>query len=201
MRLPESRNTTPVRIVLNKHGSTCCNISVKGQALWRVQGVRPRSRCSTPEDALPRCDLRGCPALLDVSSLVSERRVLTCLLAGDASSGVCLGSGDHPPCGRGTFLVSSSRSRASGEKHTHKPRYWYQRVDSGTSSWMTYASSPLCLTQPLGCGTTLAEQAHTDDTNAALAAYDRNFSGGYAMPSRRNDHAQPADAISRTWKI
>jgi hemerythrin-like domain-containing protein len=45
-------------------------------------------------------------------------------------------------------------------------------------------------------GTTLAIEAHTDDTNAVPAAYHRNLLGGYTMPSRQNDHAQPADAIA-----
>jgi hemerythrin-like domain-containing protein len=35
-----------------------------------------------------------------------------------------------------------------------------------------------------------------DDTNAVPAAYYRALSGGYVMPSRQNDHAQPADAIA-----
>ena len=33
-------------------------------------------------------------------------------------------------------------------------------------------------------------------TNAAPAASHRTLSGEYAMPSRQNDHAQPADAIA-----
>jgi hemerythrin-like domain-containing protein len=45
-------------------------------------------------------------------------------------------------------------------------------------------------------GTMLAVQAQTDDTNAAPAASHRTLSGEYAMPSRQNDHAQPADAIA-----
>jgi hemerythrin-like domain-containing protein len=43
-------------------------------------------------------------------------------------------------------------------------------------------------------GTALAVQAHTDDINAVPTAFHRALSGGYAMPTRRNDHKQPADA-------
>jgi hypothetical protein len=45
-------------------------------------------------------------------------------------------------------------------------------------------------------GTTLAIPAHTDDTNAALAASYRHVSGEYAMPEHRHDRKQPADAIA-----
>jgi hypothetical protein len=45
-------------------------------------------------------------------------------------------------------------------------------------------------------GTALALQNLNGDTNAALAAYHRNLSGEYAMPSRQNDQGQPADAIA-----
>jgi hemerythrin-like domain-containing protein len=53
---------------------------------------------------------------------------------------------------------------------------------------------PCCPTIELG--TELALQSLYKDTNAAPAAYHRQKSGEYAMPTPRNDHAQPADAIT-----
>jgi hemerythrin-like domain-containing protein len=61
---------------------------------------------------------------------------------------------------------------------------------------MQHAVSPLCFKQPPWRGTALAVQGHIEDTNAVSTAYHRTLSGESVMPSRQNDHAQPADAIA-----
>jgi hypothetical protein len=45
-------------------------------------------------------------------------------------------------------------------------------------------------------GTALAFQNLDGNTNAVPTASYRELLGGYAMPSRQNDHEQPADAIA-----